>query len=205
MGGGGTRHKKEHLWSKAEKKTKLRATHLLPHTHHRQEESLPHQIQNSATKPLVTAPCPARYTPQDCLRQIKSLRAESQGCIPSAPPTTSLPGSPGSNRNPFFPQEQGRAEEGPFVLRVAAPAFWRWLFGTVWPFFLGTLGYLKLEKEKKKLWSLWWTEEKQGGGGAEPVDRRHIKPDLQAPLRPALHPLSLSAVTHPHLCSTAGD
>lgn len=125
-GGGRTRHKKEHLWSKAEKKTKLRATHLLPHTHHRQEESLPHQIQNSATKPLVTAPCPTRYTPQDCLRQIKSLRAESQGCIPSAPPTTSLLGSPGSNRNPFSPRTgpgRGRTLRAPCrrtsVLEVA--------------------------------------------------------------------------------------
>lgn len=42
-------------------------------------------------------------------------------------------------------------------------------------------------------------------GGAEPVDRRHIKSDLQAPPRPALHPLSLSAVTHPHLCSTGQE
>jgi hypothetical protein len=56
------------------------------------------------------------------------------------------------------------------VLCVTTTAFWRWLLGPAWAF-LGTLGYLKIEKEKRKLWSVLWAEEKLGGGRGEPVDR----------------------------------
>lgn len=139
--------------------------------------------------PWLQAPCPARHGPQDCpgLGQGEPS-AKGQDCIPSFSTHHQPPGQSGLGQGQALLQPRVRPQLSPPKPVTYCPS--NWLTALEMPpsaaqssWAGASLGLpqnsrmSENRKEKRRLWSVWWTEEKLGGGGvgeelvSRPMDR----------------------------------